>query len=378
MKTTTRVATVGALAVAGLTLGAGPAFAAPAHFGGHRSAAVFVQTDNLGGNTVVAYDRTPAGALAQAGVYATGGLGGQLSGSVVDHLASEGSLAYDPARGLLYALNAGSNTVTAFAVHGDSLVRRQVITSGGTFPVSVAVHGNVVYVLNARGGGSLQGYVATAGGLVRVPAWNRTLGLNPAETPEFTSTPGQVAFTPDGSHLVVTTKGNGNSIDVFSVHPSGGLSAAPVVTVEPNAVPFGVTFDAGGHLVVAEAGPNAVATFSIERNGQLAPLDQVSTGQAATCWVTAARNDLYASNAGSASLSGYQDNGRGTLSALGNTTTAGGTVDAAATPDGRELYVQTGAGGIVDAFRVGPNGSLAAEGSVTVPGGAGGEGIVAL
>ena len=55
-----------------------------------------------------------------------------------------------------------------------------------------------------------------------------------------------------------------------------------------------------------------------------------------------------------------------------------GTVDSAATPDGSFLYVQTGAAGVVNGYRIESNGSLTAVGSVTVPGAAGGEGIVAL
>jgi hypothetical protein len=61
----------------------------------HASAPVFVQTDNQAGNQVVAYDRAADGTLAQAGVYNTGGKGGGLEGTVVDNLASQGSLAYD-------------------------------------------------------------------------------------------------------------------------------------------------------------------------------------------------------------------------------------------------------------------------------------------
>jgi hypothetical protein len=79
-------------------------------------------------------------------------------------------------------VNAGSNTVTVFSVHGDSLARRQVVSSGGTFPVSVAVRGNLVYVLNARDGGSVQGYVRIGAALVAVPSWHRPLGLNPTLT----------------------------------------------------------------------------------------------------------------------------------------------------------------------------------------------------
>jgi DNA-binding beta-propeller fold protein YncE len=115
-----------------------------------------VQTDNTAGNQVVAYHRASDGTLTLAGTYNTGGLGGQLTGSVVDHLASQGSLTYDPAHGLLYAVNAGSNTITVFAASGDKLWRTQIISSGGSFPVSVTVHGNLVYVLNALKGGSVR------------------------------------------------------------------------------------------------------------------------------------------------------------------------------------------------------------------------------
>jgi hypothetical protein len=61
--------------------------------------------------------------------------------------------------------------------------------------------------------------------------------------------------------------------------------------------------------------------------------------------------------------------------ALGNTTTAAGTVDAASAAGGR--FVQTGKAGIVDEFAVRAGGALTPIGSVTVPGGAGGEGIAA-
>lgn len=336
--------------------------------------AVFVQTDNLAGNTVVAYGRESDGTLVEAGSYPTAGLGGQLEGSVVDHLASQGSLALDAQNHLLYAVNAGSNTITVFGVDGDRLQRRQVLPTGGEFPVSITTHGNLVYVLNARGGGSIQGYVQIGGQLVEVGAWNRTLGLDPTATPEFTHTPGQIAFTPGGSQLVVTTKANTNSIDVFGVDGFGRPSTAPVVTPLPGAVPFAVSFDQAGRLLVAEAGTNAVASFTIGPDGSLTPVTSVATGQAATCWIAAAGQFEYASNAGSGTVSGYLEGT--TLTPLGNTATNGGTVDAASA-GGRYLYVQTGAEGIVDEFKVEAAGSLTALGSVTVPGAVGGEGIAA-
>jgi 6-phosphogluconolactonase (cycloisomerase 2 family) len=365
-------------AAAGL---AGPAAAVAAtarpHWFGGAARAVFVQTDNLAGNQVIAYHRAADGSLTQAGTYPTGGLGGQLSGSVVDHLASQGSLGYDPGAGLLFAVNAGSDTVSVFAASGDRLQLRQVIGSGGAFPVSVAIRGGLVYVLNALGGGSVQGYRFGYGGLVPIPGSHRKLGLNPAASPQFTNTPGQVAFSPDGTQLIVTTKANGNDIDVFAVGPGGQLSPSPVVNPEPGTVPFAIAFDPAGHLVIADAGTNALSTFALGPDGTLTEIDSVGTGQSATCWVTSDAGLEFASNAGSATVSGYAVSGSGGLTLIGQTATDPGTVDSAVTPGGRFLYVQTGGNGIVDEFAVASAGSLTEIGHVSVAGAVGGEGIVA-
>ncbi|HEV2372935.1 MAG TPA: beta-propeller fold lactonase family protein [Streptosporangiaceae bacterium] len=367
------------LATAGAAVLAGPASAATSTGDNGARWALFVQTDNSAGNQVVAYHRAGNGTLTLAGTYDTGGLGGQLTGSVVDHLASQGGLTYDPRHGLLYAVNAGSNTVTVFAASGDRLYRKQVVSSGGDFPVSVAVHGGLVYVLNALNGGSVQGYRVSYEGLSPLPGSNRPLGLDPSATPQFVNTPGQIAFTPNGSALVVTTKANGDDIDVFALGANGRPAASPVVNPEPGTVPFAITFDRGGHLVIANAGTDALATYAIHGDGTVTLLNSVGTGQTATCWVAPAQDHglFFASNAASASVSGYSDTGSGTLTLLGQAATDPGTVDAAATPGGRFLYVQTGGNGMVDEFSIDASGALTNLGSVTVAGAAGGEGITA-
>jgi DNA-binding beta-propeller fold protein YncE len=381
-----RAAAAGAVTVSAAAVAlaaAGPATAATAGFpaAGYGAAgardAVFVQTDNTSGNEVVAYHRAADGTLTLVATYPTGGLGGQLAGSVVDHLASQGSLTYDPVHGLLYAVNAGSDTFSVFAVAGDRLFLRQVIGSGGQFPVSIAVHGDLVYALNALNGGSVQGYQVISGRVIPLAGSNRPLGLNPTATPQYTNTPGQVAFSPDGLQLIVTTKANGSDVDVFGVRPGGELTAAPVVNPEPGAVPFAVTFDDDGNLVIAEAGPSALATFTLAGDGSITQLSAVADGQAALCWVTPARGFFFVSNAGSASETGYSVSGAGQLTLLTTTPTDPGTVDAAATPGGQFLYVQTGGNGVVDEFAIGSNGALTEIGSVTVAGAVGGEGLAA-
>jgi 6-phosphogluconolactonase (cycloisomerase 2 family) len=379
MRLTTRIAGALSGVAATLALTASLAAAAPSHHNppDHHPApehAVFVQTDNPAGNAIVAYKRSPEGRLVKTGVYPTGGLGGALAEAKVDFLASQGGLTYDAEDQLLYAVNAGSNTITVFGVDGTRLDRRQVISSGGDFPVSVTVSGRLVYVLNARSGGSVQGYSAAGGKLRLVAGWNRPLGLEP-NPEEFTHTPGQILFTPDGSKLVVTTKATTSSVDVFAVDHSGRPASQPTVTSLPGAVPFAGEFDEAGHLLLTEAGPNAIASFTIDGNGALHEIATTSTGQEATCWIVTVGGTAYVSNAASATVSAFGVASGGTFTSLGNTATHKGTVDAAQA-EGRFLYVQTGAEGIVDEFRIGSGGALTPLGSVTVPGSVGGEGIV--
>ena len=95
MRVPIRLGSAAVAAAAAVGFAAGPAFAsaaAPAFDGGGASHAVFVQTDNTAGNQVIAYHRAADGVLSPAGAYATGGVGGILAGSVVDHTASQGSL----------------------------------------------------------------------------------------------------------------------------------------------------------------------------------------------------------------------------------------------------------------------------------------------
>lgn len=362
-----------AVAAAALILpGAASAQASPPNAG-----AVFVQTGNVSGNQIAAYDRAPDGSLTLDHTYDTGGLGGALDGAVVDLTASQGSLTYDQQNRLLYAVNAGSDTISVFAVRGEKLQLRQVIDSHGDFPVSVAAKHGLVYVLNARGGGNVHGYRVIGGRLASLPGSTRDLGLDANATPEFTHTPGQVGFSPRGSQLIVTTKANTHSVLVYDVRFGGRLSAAPVVNEQPGAVPFAFDFDWRGNLAVAQAGTGAVTRYRLAPNGTLSELDSVTTGGAAVCWIVEARGVLYASNTGSDSISGIRATFGG-LSLIGDVATDEAPIDTAVTRNQRFLYAQTGKNGIVDAFRINPDGSLTAIGNVLVANSIGGEGIVAL
>jgi DNA-binding beta-propeller fold protein YncE len=161
------------------------------------------------------------------------------------------SLTYDRANGLLFAVNPGSSNVSVFKVRGDQLELSQVIWSGGDFPVSVTVHGNHAYVLNALGGGTLSGYRISGGWVAPIPGSPRSLGLGTTAATAFTGTPGQVTFSPDGKALFVTTKAATNAVDVFAVHADGTLSATPTVNTLAGDVPFAVAGSAGGEGITA-------------------------------------------------------------------------------------------------------------------------------
>ena len=67
-------------------------------------------------------------------------------------------MVYDEAHRLLFAVNAGSDSVSVFRVRGDRLGLADVDPSGGDFPASIAVFDDLVYVLNAGNNGRLQGF----------------------------------------------------------------------------------------------------------------------------------------------------------------------------------------------------------------------------
>ncbi len=339
--------------------------------------AVFVQTNDPAGNQVLAYQRARNGALGLAGTYDAGGTGGRVEGSAVDPLASQDSLVYDARHELLIGVNAGSDAIYAFHVEGDRLTGRDVVSSGGSFPVSVAVHGNLVYALNAGGMGSVQGYRVDDGHLRPIADSLRTLGLTPVSGPAtFLNTPGQIGFTPDGDHLIVTTKANGSHIDVFNVGRDGELSATPVQNTAATPVPFGFTFDARDRLVVGEAATSSVSTYVVQENGSLRTIASQSDSQAALCWIARADRLYFVANSGSGTVSSYRVDASGHPSVVSTTAVGPGPIDLVATRGGSFLYVQLGGNGMVAGFKVNADGSLTPVGTVAAHPGM--EGLVAI
>jgi hypothetical protein len=84
-----------------------------------------------------------------------------------------------------------------------------------------------MYVLNAGGRGRVRG-LHIGSTLQPLGGSSRSLNLTPATGPTtFTHTAGQIGFTRDGSQVIVTSKLNGNDIDVFRVDSQGCYPTLP-------------------------------------------------------------------------------------------------------------------------------------------------------
>ncbi|RQX15772.1 hypothetical protein DDE19_17845 [Micromonospora ureilytica] len=340
--------------------------------------AVFVQTNKAEGNTIKVYDRDEDGRLSKAGEYETGGLGGFTIGAPLDALASQGSLVYH--KGLLFAVNAGSNTVTVFGVEGTKLHKLQVIWSGGLLPVSVAARGDLVYVLNAGGEGSVQGFELHKGRLSRIEDANRSLGLHNGNPPAFGTAPAQVKIDPDSEFVLVSTK-MANVMFSYEIGRDGELSRNPVISDAGN-TPFGFTFDSEDSLLVTESGANAVSRFELDDDGALDQVGpSVPNGQQAPCWIQRVGDYFFVANAGSSTISSYRVDDDGKLHLVKEVAadTGGGSIDMT-TSDGF-LYVQNATAGNVQGYEVGEDGSLklvtTVEGLPKFTDGIGMEGIAA-
>src|SRR3954447_21476622 len=77
--------------------------------------AVFALTNSAAGNAVAYYARSAQGALSYVGAFPTGGLGAGAN------LGSQGSVTLSDDGRSLYAVNAGSNSVSVFSVQPNGL-----------------------------------------------------------------------------------------------------------------------------------------------------------------------------------------------------------------------------------------------------------------
>ncbi|MFD7479547.1 lactonase family protein [Streptomyces sp. NPDC059837] len=190
--------------------------------------------------------------------------------------------------------------------------------------------------------------------------------------PLFSRSPGQVAFTPGGRELVVTTK-SANTVEVFPMTRDGRPARRAVVNDSAGAVPFAITFDKAGRMLVAEAKESTVSTYKVRVDGTLEVVQKsLPNGQSTPCRLERAGDFFYGGNTGNSTVTGYRTNRQGSLALTNDVGVAAppsvksqGVIDLAATKDEKFLYAQNATSGTVDGFRVGRNGSLTKVGTTT-------------
>jgi len=357
-----RAALLVALALVVLGAGATEAMAASS------TGAVYTLTNSPSGNAVKVFHRAGDGSLTSAGEVATGGTGTGAG------LGNQSALVHDG--GFLFAVNPGSDSVSALKVSGNGLQLVDTAASGGDQPISLTFHDGLLYVLNAGGAGNISGLTVTKRGHL-APLAGSTRPLSGSGTG-----PAQVSFDPEGELLVVTEK-NTNLIDVYQIDDHG-FASGPTGHASAGATPFGFAFDKRDHLIVSEAfggAPDQSAVSSYEEDdGELESITpSAGTTETAACWIVITKNGrfAYTSNTGSGSISGYEISRDGELGLLdldGRTGITGpGPIDMALSRSSRYLYSLNSGDGTISGFRVGSDGSLTAIGGVAgLPGSANG------
>jgi hypothetical protein len=346
--------------VAGLTLVASAASDVVGH--------VYVNDNTAGANTIVGFDRHSDGSLTPL-VGSPFNAGGQGTGTIV---GSQGALQSSGDGRYLLAVDAGSNQVSVLRILPDGAllpIGGGPVSSGGVEPISIAVHGNLVYVANegdkATGTGSnYTGFTLNPGGHLS-PLAGSTFDL------PNTANPGDILFNSTGTNLVGvevgTTVASTFLIDSFVVGEDGRITPAAGSPFPAQAAgPFGSEFSPvnPAHLYVSNAhggaGNGSVSAFDVTNAGALSSIGSspYADGQTAPCWVEISHDGAYlwTVNTASTTISSYKILADGSLSLVTSTAFKSGAgirpFDARLSADGSTLYVVDAATANVSAFAV--------------------------
>lgn len=333
---------------------------------------VYMMTNMSEMNQVVAFYRGMNGLLTFMASYPTSGKGTgtkEVSTATpndgIDPLHSEGSLTLSRDGRFLFAVNAGSHSISSFMVtENGHLILVDVKPSGGFQPNSVGVFGNLLYVSNVgypanQSHSNISGFrIEGNGHLTPIPGSIHTLSTINAQA-------AQVLFTPDGSRMVIPELTTSH-LSVYNVNRNGTVTG-PMINESYGKMPFGSYFLSTGLLLVTELGSNALSSYTLSDNGILHVISgSVPTGQKAACWVTTTKNErfAYATNTLSGTITIYRISSSGALTAIGHVTSTpagiptGLPMNIEVSKDGRYLYTLNGNQGTVSVFQINDDGSL--------------------
>lgn len=323
------------------------------------SGAVYVITNAAAGNAVLAYDRGPDGTLTPVGSTGTGGNGAGAG------LMSQGAVIVSDDQRFVFAVNAGSNSVSALRIAAEGLQLIDVAPSGGTRPISLTYHRGLLYVLNSGTPNNVSGLTVDRKGKLS-PIAGSTRSLSGPST-----NPAQVGFSDDGAALIVTERA-GNLLDLIEIDGDGHPSFQTIIP-SSGPTPYGFAVDKRNTLFVSEAGAGGGASsYRITDTPDLIPVSSmVMTGQRAACWAVVTKNGKfgYVTNAGTGNISGFaigHDGAATLLNEDGVTATTGGNPsDVAISHDGQYLYARVAALNAIAVFRIEADGALTLLPSLT-------------
>ena len=323
--------------------------------------AVYTLSNSPSGNAVLIFNRAPDGSLTSLGSYLTGGLGSGTG------LGSQSAVILSHNNRWLFAVNAGSDQISAFAVSSKGLTLVDVVDSGGIHPVSLTTYKDWLYVLNAGESGNISGFtIGRTGSLSPITGSTQPLSNGGAGAAPGV---GQISFNSEGTALVVTEKST-NLLDAYQV--VDGVAGAPTTHPSAGAVPFGFAFDRHNHAIVSEAS-GSVSSYDVADGDFHVISPAVVNTQVAACWIAISNNGkfAYTTNAGSGSISSYQVGEAGSLTllnAVAGSTGAGSTpVDMAFSNNGSYLYTLGNSSHTITIFQMGSDGSLTNLGAIGVP-----------
>ncbi len=322
---------------------------------------VYVMTNGAMENEIAAFKRMEDGTLELAGFFPTGGRG--TGNSSVDPLSSQGSLRLSHFGCFLFAVNAGSNTVSSFRVkENGSLSLASVVDSGGVKPNSLDESCGFLYVSNVGSSendiaSNITGFSVDRCGILRmVPCPTVSLST-------FNAQPSSVLFRPCGKQLVVSEQ-NTNRISVYLIGEEG-TARLQAVNDSNGAGPFGSAFPRDSVLLVVEAGANALSSYDLGPNGRLKVISgSVPTNQKASCWVSVSPcgHHAYVSSTGSGAITLFDVREDGSLSFVESVFStpngAGMPIDNGVSPCGCNFYALNGNQGTISVFAIRDDGRL--------------------
>ncbi|MCB0722791.1 MAG: beta-propeller fold lactonase family protein [Ignavibacteriae bacterium] len=323
--------------------------------------AVYTQSNQPSDNQLMMYSRAGDGTLTLTNTYSTGGTGTGMG------LGSQGALTFNSDRSMIFVVNAGSNSISGFAVSATGVSLVSTTPSGGTMPISVTVSGDLLYVLNASGSGNITGFRINSDGTLSAIA-NSTANLSNNGTGSAPG-PAEVQFNPSGTAIVVTEKGTSNILS-YSVN-SNGTVTGPTVNSAVGMTPFGFEFRNDNQIIVSEAfggavDSSAVSSYSLSGTNIGLISGPIFTTETAACWIaiTEDRQYAYTTNTGSGSITGYIMNSAGVLTLLNSNGETGSTgsgskpIDMAFSSGSNYLYTLNAGNSTISSFQVNGNGSL--------------------